>query len=369
MGNKQRDRFWPIFQSTLRQIADRGLLTEAGIFRAVTQHYKDRTEKPFSSIVVDEAQDLGVPVLRFLVSIAPAGPDALFFTGDLGQRIFQQPFSWKSLGVNVQGRSVTLRVNYRTSHQVREAADRLLPGPVSDADGEKDDRRGTISVFNGPEPVVVLADTADAEQGAIADFIRGALNDGINAEEIAVFVRTREIIGRAREAVKAAGCTPFELTMHKEGLVDVVSRRCRRALANTSSRVVVAVGRGRVIDPRGRHAVAVVPRVRRPLFARYDAVALSHIEASQSGVAAVAFGNGMPAVGMPTGGVAEQVVEGQTGILAHRTSARALADAIHRMNADTELYERLSKAIGATAEQRSMAHFANQITAAIGSLQ
>ena len=178
--------------------------------------------KPFGSIIVDEAQDLGVPELRFLAAIAPTEADALFFTGDLGQRIFQQPFSWKALGVNVQGRSVTLTVNYRTSHQIREAADRLLQSVVSDADGEKEDRNGTISVFNGPEPVVILADTAEAEQRAVADFIRGATSEGVKPEEIGVFVRTREIIGRAREAVKVAGGTPFELTMHKEGPVGEV---------------------------------------------------------------------------------------------------------------------------------------------------
>ena len=70
--------------------------------------------------------------------------------------------------MDVHGRSVTLNVNYRTSHQIREAADRLMPGPVSDADGEKDDRNGAISVFNGPEPIVVLADDTDAETRAVA---------------------------------------------------------------------------------------------------------------------------------------------------------------------------------------------------------
>lgn len=64
---------------------------------------------------------------------------------------------------------------------------------------------------------VVLADTVDAERGAVADFIRTAVAEGISPEEIGVFVRTREIISRAREAVKAAGGTAFELTLHKEG--------------------------------------------------------------------------------------------------------------------------------------------------------
>ena len=74
----------------------RGLETEASVFIAVAEHYAALADKPFAHIVVDEAQDLGVPELRFLAAIAPAAPDALFFAGDLGQRIFQQPFSWKA---------------------------------------------------------------------------------------------------------------------------------------------------------------------------------------------------------------------------------------------------------------------------------
>lgn len=65
------------------------------------------------------------------------------------QRIFQPPFSWKSLGVDIRGRSQTLRINYRTSHQIRRKADRLLPPELADVDGNAEQRRGTFSVFNG----------------------------------------------------------------------------------------------------------------------------------------------------------------------------------------------------------------------------
>ena len=78
---------------------------------------------------------------------------SLFFAGDLGQRIFQQPFSWKSLGVDIRERSRTLHINYRTSHQIRMQADQLLGPEVSDVDGNKEERRGTVSVFNGPAPI------------------------------------------------------------------------------------------------------------------------------------------------------------------------------------------------------------------------
>ena len=73
MGNKQRDRLWPIFETVQRQIAQRGLLTEAGVFRAVAEHYRERSAKPFDNIVVDEAQDLGVPELRFLADNRTGG--------------------------------------------------------------------------------------------------------------------------------------------------------------------------------------------------------------------------------------------------------------------------------------------------------
>ena len=62
-------------------------------------------------------------------------------------------FSWHALGVDIRGRSHILRVNYRTSHQIRLQADRLLPPETSDVDGNTDRRAGIVSVFNGAEPL------------------------------------------------------------------------------------------------------------------------------------------------------------------------------------------------------------------------
>ena len=58
--------------------------------------------------------------------------------------------------MDIQGRSRTLRVNYRTSHQIRMQADRLLGPVVTDVDGNSEDRSDTVSVFNGPPPAVQL---------------------------------------------------------------------------------------------------------------------------------------------------------------------------------------------------------------------
>ena len=98
--------------------------------------------RPFDFVVVDEAQDISVAQLRFLAALGGGRPNSLFFAGDLGQRIFQQPFSWKALGVDIRGRSRTLRINYRTSHQIRMQADRLLGPELSDVDGNTEDTAG-----------------------------------------------------------------------------------------------------------------------------------------------------------------------------------------------------------------------------------
>jgi hypothetical protein len=89
-----------------------------------------------------------------LAALGADQPNSLFFAGDLGQRIFQQPFSWKALGVDIRGRSHTLHINYRTSHQIRIQSDLLLGPEVSDVDGNTEERDKTISVFNGPSPTI-----------------------------------------------------------------------------------------------------------------------------------------------------------------------------------------------------------------------
>ncbi len=150
IGGKQREVLWDVFARVRAGLAERGLVTAADMFGRLTDELAAGAPRPFDAVVVDEAQDLGIPEARFLAALAGDRPDGLFFAGDIGQRIFQQAFSWKSVGLDVRGRSATLRVNYRTSHQIRQQADRLLPAAVSDVDGTAESRRGTVSMFDGP---------------------------------------------------------------------------------------------------------------------------------------------------------------------------------------------------------------------------
>jgi hypothetical protein len=76
----------------------------------LTDPHRRWGKRAFDAVVVDEAQDVGIPELRFLAIAGSWRADGLLLTGDLGQRIFQQPFSWKSLGIDIRGRSYMLRL-------------------------------------------------------------------------------------------------------------------------------------------------------------------------------------------------------------------------------------------------------------------
>lgn len=201
LGPNQRARLWPVFQAVQDALAAECYTTWADVFTGLADALARRPDKPFDHVVIDEAQDLAPAELRFFAALAPALGDGLFLSGDVGQRIFQHPFSWASLGVDVRGRSHTLKVCYRTSHQIRRAADKLLPAVLRDSDGLEDERRGVISVFDGPTPAVrALADVA-GEADAVRQTVEAWLGGGMAPGEIGLFVRTPQLVTRARAAI------------------------------------------------------------------------------------------------------------------------------------------------------------------------
>lgn len=202
LPEQQRTVLWSIFERVIAGLAERKLLTSNAMFVRLATALNESKNPPFDFAVVDEAQDLGISDLRFLAALGHHRPDALFFAGDLGQRIFQQPFSWKSLGVDIRGRSRTLRVNYRTSHQIRMQADRLLGPQVSDTDGNTDERGDTVSVFNGPAPLIRMFGSVDDEIAGVAAWLREQTAAGLLPHEFGVFVRSELELERARAAVE-----------------------------------------------------------------------------------------------------------------------------------------------------------------------
>jgi len=210
LSEDQRKILWSIFErvtvglTTAKQITWAGLFTRLGVTLAGLKN------PSFDFVVVDESQDLSVAQLRFLAALGDDRTNSLFFAGDLGQRIFQLPFSWRALGVDIRGRARNLHVNYRTSHQIRTQADRLLGSQIADVDENVEDRSNTVSVFNGPPPTIKKFSTIESEADAVGAWLAQLSKDGVAPHEMGVFVRSAAELSRAESALKIAG-RPFRI--------------------------------------------------------------------------------------------------------------------------------------------------------------
>jgi len=237
----QRTVLWSIFEHIRAGLRKRNLITHAELFTALAVAISSDKNVVFDFAIVDEAQDISVAHLRFFAALGGSRPNALFFAGDLGQRIFQQPFSWKSLGVDIRGRSRTLRINYRTSHQIRTQADRLLGPVVTDVDGNTEDRSDTVSVFNGPPPAILTLQDESAEITAVGEWIAERAKAGVQPHEFGVFVRSAAQLYRAQAAIKGAGLAFKILDEHVETISGHVSISTMHLAKGLEFRAVVVM--------------------------------------------------------------------------------------------------------------------------------
>jgi mRNA-degrading endonuclease RelE of RelBE toxin-antitoxin system len=219
----QRKILWSVFEKVKSILKERKMITQSQLFNSLSSTFSKSRNIPYDYVVVDESQDIGITQLRFLASIGRQKPDSLFFTGDLGQRIFQQPFSWRSLGVDIRGRSRSLRVNYRTSHQIRNRADRLLGPAMTDPDGNSETRKGTVSVFNGPDPVIISLKNENEEIKTASAWMNELAGNGVLPHEFGVFVRSEDQLERAKSAVKNSGMSFVILDDRIESITGHVS--------------------------------------------------------------------------------------------------------------------------------------------------
>ena len=220
MAASRRNELWDVFAGARAALEGQGKRSRAQMLHALAAHYRGDAPRPFTHAVVDEAQDISVPELHFLASLAGDRPNGLFFAGDIGQRIFRAPFPWKAAGVDVRGRSRSLKVNYRTSQQIRTQSDRLLPSSLTEADGNEERRTGVVSLFDGPSPEIVEFPDADAESKAVAAWLAGLAAERIVGSEVALLVRSEDELPRANAVrdvfrlLTGSGAEPEIRVMH-----------------------------------------------------------------------------------------------------------------------------------------------------------
>jgi len=215
LGVRDRQRLWRVFSGLREALAADGAYEWSTLcLRAAELVAAGEVRPSFTAVIVDELQDLRPPELRLIRALAAPRPEHLFMVGDAGQRIYPGGFSLRALGIDVVGRATVLRVNYRTTEQIRRSADRVLGDAVDDMDGATEDRRGTRSLLRGPAPTFEGFPSPAAElQGAVAA-VEGWRAEGRRLDEIAIFARSSRAL-RALEAALAAVDIPTHLLSDK----------------------------------------------------------------------------------------------------------------------------------------------------------
>ena len=203
----------------------------------------DEGARPFRHVVVDEAQDLGPRELRLAASLAAPGPRALFFAGDIGQRIYRWPFAWIAAGVDVAAAPSDLRVNYRTSAEIRRFSDALLPAKLAEVDGEEEDPSDDI------DPARSRARNRCEETPSRTRLPRSPVGFAICSArdiepgQIAIFGRTRQVVReRAEPALAQAGLTGRWLAPDSDLATEAVAIGTMHAAKGLEFRAVALVG-------------------------------------------------------------------------------------------------------------------------------
>lgn len=201
-----RKAVWTVFEECRDRLREDSGYTWTGLCLKATELLEaGEVKSPFEGVIVDEVQDLSAPEIRFLWALSQSHPEHFMVVGDAGQRIYPGGFSLRSLGIEVRGRSHILRVNYRTTEQIRRAADRLLGDASDDLDGGTESRSGTRSLLRGPNPTLRGLENGDEECAALADTVKSWLDSGLVPEDIAVFVRSNQLVERVLTALQMAG--------------------------------------------------------------------------------------------------------------------------------------------------------------------
>ncbi|WP_327413382.1 UvrD-helicase domain-containing protein [Streptomyces sp. NBC_01233] len=155
----------------------------------------------YRHIVVDEAQDLRAAHWKLLRAMVPRTSNDIFLVGDTHQRIYNNPVTLGSLGINIRGRSSKLTLSYRTTRQILGSALGVLSGETfDDLDGSSEDLDGYRSVLTGGLPRLHGCEDWESERAAIADLISDWSD--VPLVQIAICVPTNDM---AREVGLALG--------------------------------------------------------------------------------------------------------------------------------------------------------------------
>ncbi|MDR2353941.1 MAG: AAA family ATPase [Deltaproteobacteria bacterium] len=218
LDRKKREEVWKVFEEFRKLLLEKKIRDiDTALYESRLIALKNQHEPYFSSIVVDEGQDLSMNAFRFLRALAgPERPNDIFITGDTHQRIYKHKVVLSKCGINVRGRRTTyLRTNYRTTEETRKFAYAILKDlSFDDMDTKLDtkiDTKVTQSLTHSDYPELCHFNGADAELDYIADKINELSKNGVKLNNICLVARTKTALAGYTSGLTKKGIMVYEI--------------------------------------------------------------------------------------------------------------------------------------------------------------
>jgi len=213
LGRLQRKAVWPVFSEYQAQLHAANLREPEEAFRDACQLIaQEKPQLGIRAMVVDEAQDISAAAYALIRAAVPVAENDLFIVGDAHQRIYRHKVALGRVGIEVRGRSRSLKVNYRTTDEIRRWACAQLEGvEIDDLDGNIDTLRGYRSLTHGELPEVLSSSTLRQDVEHILSVLAEGEADGVEARRICIVARTNDDLDDLARTLRQRGVACLKL--------------------------------------------------------------------------------------------------------------------------------------------------------------
>ncbi|GAA6159161.1 ATP-dependent helicase [Ruegeria sp. HU-ET01832] len=217
LDRRKRATLWDIFSDYRARVVSAGLAEADDAYREAAELLlSEAPNLPYAAVVVDEAQDMGEQAFKLIRAIVPekttGDKNTIFIVGDAHQRIYARRASMSACGINIRGRSRRLRLNYRTTQEIRAWAVSILEGvSVDDLDEGTDTLKGYVSLLKGPNPELSSYPSEIEELTGLADWVSKVISSGTAPEDIGILCNRRKDIARVEDALHRIEVQTLEL--------------------------------------------------------------------------------------------------------------------------------------------------------------
>lgn len=167
----------------------------------------------YDAVLIDEGHDFRPEWLKLVVQMINPQSNSLLVLYDDAQSIFErskkQKFSFKTVGIQAQGRTSILRINYRNTHEILQVAATFAKELLTPSEADEDHvplLHPMSAGRHGPRPTIINLPSLDSESEWIINQIKEANKAGTPWKDMAVLYRHYDPIGKLmNKNLKSAG--------------------------------------------------------------------------------------------------------------------------------------------------------------------